>query len=206
MFKYIFRWITIALVLSLWTTVPATAEEPSRAFRQKNHLIINEPPAWFLNGYFIAREKNPTYIFGPVADFVRVLGGTSTWLIEDLELKRVQAASAERKTPEYTLYLEVKTSQRLEYWIFVVLPYRNAQEWFDARRAFHGRKAEAYYRDTQMNLENAAGQGIKIKAELRFFIESGQTSVLVPENIIMGKYRYMPVFDLFAGFLMKPGR
>jgi len=152
-----------------------------------------------LEGYFIAREKNPGYIFGTVQDFVRTLGGTTTWLIEDLELKRVGLASAEGKNPEYSLFLEAVSPQGTEYWVFVVLPHENAQAWFDARRAYHGRKAADYYGKTQSELEHALNQGIKIKAELRFLIERGDISLLVPEDEIRSRYKFQPVFDLSAG-------
>jgi hypothetical protein len=120
-------------------------------------------------------------------------------LIEDLELKRVELASVEGKNPEYSLYLEAVSPQRTQYWIFVVLPYESAQAWFDARRAYHGRKAEGYYGKTQSELEHALGQGIKIKAELRFLIEKGDLSLQSPEDAIMNRYKFQPVFDLNSG-------
>ena len=75
---------------------------------------------------------------------------------------------------------------------------------FDARRAFHGRKASGYYGETQRQLEHALRQGLKIKAELRFFIEKGATSLQVPEDVIMGEYNIQPIFDLGAGSRMDP--
>jgi hypothetical protein len=97
------------------------------------------------------------------------------------------------------LFLEAVSPQGTEYWVFVVLPHENAQAWFDARRAYHGRKAEGYYGKTQSELERALGQGIKIKAELRFLIERGDISLLVPEDTIMSRYKFQPVFDLNSG-------
>jgi hypothetical protein len=94
------------------------------------------------------------------------------------------------------LYLEAVSPESTEYWVFVVLPYESAQAWFDARRAYHGRKAEGYYGDTQRELESAYNQGLKVKAELRFLIENGMTSVKVPEDVIMNRFKFQPVFDL----------
>jgi primosomal replication protein N len=125
-------------------------------------------------------------------------------LIEDLELKRVGLASAEGKNPEYSLFLEAVSPQGTEYWVFVVLPHENAQEWFDARRAYHGRKAADYYGRTQSELEQALNQGIKIKAELRFLIERGDISLLVPEDEIRSRYKFQPVYDLSAGRWLDP--
>jgi len=201
--KWFLLMLTIMLT-SLMITPLVVAAESSKTFRQKNGLLAYAPPVWFLQGYFIAREKNPGYIFGTVQDFVRTLGGTTTWLIEDLELKRVELASVEEKNPEYSLFLEAVSPQSTEYWVFVVLPHESAQAWFDARRAYHGRKAEGYYGKTRSELERALSQGIKIKAELRFLIERGDISLLVPEDEIRSRYKFQPVFDLSAGRWLDP--
>ena len=199
MLKRCFLLMSMLLLTSMMTTPLVVAAESAQSFRQKNGLLAYVPPVWFLQGYFIAREKNPGYIFGTVQDFVRTLGGTTTWLIEDLELKRVELASVEGKNPEYSLYLEAVSPQSTQYWIFVVLPYESAQAWFDARRAYHGRKAEGYYGKTQSELERALSQGLKIKAELRFLIEKGDLSLQSPEDAIMNRYKFQPVFDLNSG-------
>jgi len=187
------------MLASLMVTPTAFAGESAREFRQENGLLAYTPPAWFLEGHFIAREKNPAYVFGPVQDFVLAVGGKTTWLIEDAELKRVEQASAEGESSEYSLFLESVSPERTEYWVFVVLPHESAQAWFDARRAYHGRKAEDYYGKTQSELESALGQGLKIKAELRFFIERGEVSLECPEDEIMKRFKFQPVFDLSGG-------
>lgn len=189
--------IMLAVVISL--NASAAAAESNLRYRQENGLLNFEPPAWFLEGYFIAREKMPAYVFGTVRDLVRVFGGTATWLIEDLELKRLEAAGAKGKTTEYTLFLEVLSPTRTQYWAFVVLPHENAQAWFDARRAFHGSKAKEYYGKTQFELEAAMKSGLKITAEVRFLIEGGDVSLQVPEDIIMNIYHCQPIFDLGQG-------
>ena len=194
-------WLFVSMVMatSLVMSAPVISGASSRDFRQKNGLQIYVPPDWFLNGYFIAREKNPGYVFGPVRKFVRALGGTTTWLIENMELKRLEAAHAEGKKIEYSLYLEAVSSDRTEYWVFVALPYDNAQMWYDARRAYHGRKAKDYYGKTRDELQRALDQGLHISAELRFWIENGETSLKVPEDVIMSRYNVRPVFDLDRG-------
>ncbi|MGD8272341.1 MAG: hypothetical protein PVJ88_07840, partial [Desulfobacterales bacterium] len=127
------------------------------------------------------------------------LGHKTTWLIEDLELKRLEQASADGTTPEYSLFLEAVSPERTAYWVFVTLPHESAEEWFAARRAYHGRKAEGFYGKTQTRLERALGQGLKIKAEIRFFIEKGKISLESPEDIILNKYKFQPIFDLSTG-------
>jgi len=202
MLKQLRIWGLAASILALTgliITPSAVAAESTQAFRQQNGLVAYAPPAWFLEGYFIAREKNPAFVFGPVQDFVRALGDKTTWLIEDLELKRIERTSAGGTNPEYSLYLESVSPERTEYWVFVILPYESAREWFDARRAYHGGKAEGYYGETQGMLERALGQGIKIKAELRFLIDKGEIRLEPPEDLIVDRYKFQPVFDLGAG-------
>ncbi|MGD8344824.1 MAG: hypothetical protein PVI38_06495 [Desulfobacterales bacterium] len=193
--------ITLAAMIMAPAAVGASSAE---AFRQQNGLMSYTPPAWFLKSCFIAREKNPNYVFGPVQDFVAVLGNKTTWLIEDLELDRLEQAAKEGQRSEYSLFLETVTSDGPQYWVFVVLPHDSAQEWFDARRAYHGRKASDYYGETLRQLENAGRQGLKVKAELRFLIEKSVTRLQVPEDIIMDQYNIRPIFDLGAGRRMEP--
>jgi len=187
------------LVANLVITTQVISAESFQAFRQKNGLQAYVPPGRFLSGYFIACEKNPSYVFGPVQNFAEALGGTTTWLIEDMELERLQAASADGKKIEYSIFLEAVSPDRTEYWVFVVLPYESAQAWYDARRAYHGRKAEAYYGKARSELERALSQGLNISAELRFWIENGETSLQTPEGVIMSRYKFQPVFDLATG-------
>jgi hypothetical protein len=175
------RWYLVAsvpIVANLVITAPLVSAEPFRAFRQQNGLQDYVPPEWFLKGYFIAREKNPGYVFGPVQ-----------WLIEDMELERLKAASADGEKIEYSMFLEAVSSDRTEYWVFVVLPYESAQAWYNARRAYHGGKAKGYYGKTR---------------GLRFWIENGETSLQAPEGVIMGRYKFQPVFDLGTGRRLDP--
>ncbi|NQT69138.1 MAG: hypothetical protein HQ552_06110 [Desulfobacteraceae bacterium] len=201
------RWPLVAsmlLLVGLITIPQVVAETSARTFRQQNGLVAYTPPAWFLGGYFIAHEKNPGYVFGPVQDFVSTLGGTTTWLIEDMELIRLEQASADGQNPEYSFFLEVDSPGGTEYWVFVAFPHESAQAWFNARRAFHGRKAEGYYGKTQRKLEHAMRQGLHIKAELRFLIVNGETGLQAPENVIMSRHKFQPVFDLSTGRSLGP--
>lgn len=202
MLKGLISWslaASIIMMANLVITPTTSAGDSAQSFRQKNGLLTFTPPAWFLEGYFIARERNPGYVFGTVQNFVQAMGNTTTWLIEDLELKRLQRALADGTTPEYSLFLEAVSPERTEYWVFVTLPHESAGEWFAARRAYHGRKAEGYYGKTQTMLERALSQGLKIKAEIRFFIEKGKISLESPEDIILNEYKFQPIFDLRKG-------
>lgn len=196
------KWcLIVSMVMATGLVMAArnVSAESFRAFRQQNGLQPYAPPEWFLKGYFIASEKTPGYVFGPVQKFVSALGGHTTWLIEDMELERLKAARANGKKIEYSLYLEADSPGRAEYWVFVALPYDSAQAWYDARRAYHGRKAEGYYGKTRDELDRALNRGLNIKAELRFRIKNGETSLKVPEDVIMNRYGFHPVFDLDTG-------
>jgi hypothetical protein len=195
---------SIIMMTILMITPTANAGDNAQSFRQQNGLLTYAPPAWFLEGYFIAQERNPGYVFGPVQNFVQAMGNTTTWLIEDLELKRLERISSDGTTPEYSLYLEAVSAERTEYWVFVVLPHETAEEWFAARRAYHGRKAEGYYGKTQSMLERAFSQRLKIKAEIRFFIEKGNISLESPEDVILNRFKFQPVFDLSTGHWLDP--
>jgi hypothetical protein len=195
--RYLSASVFMAAILVI--TAPVVSAESVQAFRQKNGLQAYVPPEWFLKAYFIACEKNPRYIFGPVQSFIEALGGTTTWLIEDMELERLKDASANGQKIEYTVFLEAVLPDHMEYWVFVALPFENAQAWYDAKRAYHGRKAEGYYGTTRNELERAQNQGLNINAELRFWIENGKTSLQAPENVIMSKYKFHPIFDLGTG-------
>jgi hypothetical protein len=196
------RWCLLSsmlLVAGLMIIPTAAAAESSQAFRRQNGLLAYEPPVWFLEGHFVAREKDPAYVFGPVKDFVKALGGTTAWLIEDQELKRLDQATAEGKAPEYSLFLEAVWPDHTEYFVFVVLPHENAKAWYDARRAYHGSKTKDYYGETEREVERALQLGLKVKAELRFLIENGDISLQVPEDLIQDRYKFLPVFDLRTG-------
>ena len=192
----------LIMLASVLITTQLSKAESSPTFREENGLQTYNPPEWFLKGYFIAREKNPGYLFGPVQNFVGTLGGKTTWLIEDVELERLQSASANGKKVEYSLFLEVAGPDKTTYWGFVALPYESAQAWYDARRAYHGRKAQQYYGETQGELERALSQGFNVSAELRFWIKDGKASLQSPEDVITKNYKYQPVFDLTTG--LKP--
>jgi len=189
----------VFLLAGLSMAAPAVSGESGQTFRQQNGLQLHVPPEWFLRGSFIAAEKNPRYVFGSVQDLVGALGGTTTWLIEDMELERLEAASAKGKKIEYSLFLEAVSPDHTEYWVFVALPHESAQAWYDARRAYHGSKAEEYYGQTRSELERALNQGLNISAELRFWIVNGETSLQTPEDVIRGRYKLKPVFDLGTG-------
>ena len=112
------RWYLIAsavMAVILVMMVPPISAESNQAFRQKNGLLIHTPPEWFLRGYFIASEKNPGYVFGPVQDFVESLGGKTAWLIEDMEIEHLKAVSTKAEKIEYSLYLEDVSPHHTSY-------------------------------------------------------------------------------------------
>lgn len=196
------RWfwvVTVSMMTSLAVTVHVSSAQTARSFRQENGLQPYAPPEWFLKGYFTAREKDPGYLFGPVENFVGLFGGKTAWLIEDMELERIETAERKGKKIEYSLFLEVATPDQTVYWVFVVLPYESAEAWYNGKRSFHGRKAVAYYGKTRDEIAHALALGFKMSAELRFLIENGEISPQVPENVIFHRYKFRPICDLHTG-------
>ena len=193
-------WIVTAFVLTgLVTTAQVVSAESQGTFREENGLVGYTPPQWFLEGYFVAREKNPNYIFGPVGQFLKTLGCAPTWLIEDTELKRIETASKDGQKIEYSIFLETVSKDQTTYWVFVVFPFQSTQMWYAARRAYHGRKADVYYGKTKDELERASTKGFKVKGELRFRIENNEINCQDPEAVIMGQYNCKPILDLATG-------
>ena len=190
--------LILAVGIGFMLVHEASAETPKN-IRQENGLLVYEPPKWFLNGYFLAREKDPDYLFGTVEDFVKTLDGRPTWLIEDQELERVKMAELDGRKIEYSLYLEEASTHQTAYWVFVVLPYETAEDWYRGRRAYHGRKAETYYGKTRDELKEVLARGCKITGELRFLIEMGELSSQIPEEAIMKRAKCRPVLDLHTG-------
>ncbi|MBI5523391.1 MAG: hypothetical protein HY910_12245 [Desulfarculus sp.] len=188
-----------ALVLVLMLGLHPTAGLASPDFRQQNDLVDFAPPAWFLEGHFVAREVGPHYLFGSVADFVKSLNCPTAWLIEDAEAARQERLAKEGKNFEYTIYLEAAGPAGPVYWVFVVLPHKNAQEWFEERRSYHRSKAKAYYGQTQSGLERAMAEGLTVAGELRFLVEDGQVSLKVPEEVLMQGAKFPARYDLRDG-------
>ncbi|MBI4797912.1 MAG: hypothetical protein HY794_04075 [Desulfarculus sp.] len=188
-----------ALVLVLMLGLHPTAGLASPDFRQQNDLVAFTPPAWFLDGHFVAREVGPRYLFGSVADFVKSLNCPTAWLIEQDEQQRQERLAGQGKNFEYTVYLEAAGPAGPVYWVFVVLPHKNAQEWFDERWSYHKSKAKAYYGQTQSGLEKALAQGLTVGGELRFLVEDGQPSLKVPEDVLMQGGGFPARYDLQDG-------
>ena len=52
-------------------TPPMNAGDSAQSFRQQNELLTLAPPAWFLEGYFVARDPRATEINTEVAFYVK---------------------------------------------------------------------------------------------------------------------------------------
>jgi hypothetical protein len=87
---------SIIMMAILMITPTTSAGDSVKSFRQQNGLLAYAPPTWFLEGYFIARERNPSYVFGTVKNFVQAMGKTTT-------------KSCPRKLPIGQLMRETKT-------------------------------------------------------------------------------------------------
>lgn len=183
----------------LLATTTAGAGPAGSSFREQNDLLPFTPPDRFLAGHFVAREVQPRYLFGSVAEFAASLGQSATWLIETAEQERQERLAREGKQFEYTIYLEAPGPQGPRYWVFVVLPHQSAREWFEERWSYHKSKTKEFYGQTQSGLERAMADGFVISGELRFLVEDGQPSLQVPEEMLLREHKFSPRYDLGEG-------
>ncbi len=69
-------------------------------------------------------------------------------------------------------------------------------EW---RRVFHRSKAQEEYGAVDAALEQAAGRGFPVDAELRFIEIGGDLILKKPEDFLTGDLKMKPVYDLKRG-------
>jgi hypothetical protein len=69
-------------------------------------------------------------------------------------------------------------------------------EW---RRVFHRSKAQEEYGAVDASLEQAAGSGFPVDAELRFIEIGGDLILKKPEDFLTGDLKMKPVCDLKGG-------
>jgi hypothetical protein len=191
------------LAVSAPALAQGSANDPAQAaasdFRAQNDLVAYEPPPWFLQGAFVARENEPRFVFASPEQFARSLGCPTAWLIEAAELKRLERVAKKGEPMEYSLYLEAKQPSGTVYWMFVALPYQSAQEWFQDRWTYHRSKAEGFYGKTQAGLQQAAAAGMWPKGELRYLVIDGQVSLEPPEELLTRQMSFPAVYDLAEG-------
>jgi hypothetical protein len=188
-----------ALALAAVAVAVVPAPDQAQVFREQNELVAYEPPAWFLQGSFVARENEPRYIFASAEQFARSLDCPTAWLIEAAELKRLERVAKAGQTMEYSLYLEARQPSGTVYWMFVVLPYQNTKEWFQDRWSYHRTKTEEFYGKTQAGLQKAAEAGFAPKGELRYLVIDGQLSLDPPEDLLIRQMGFPAVYDLAEG-------
>lgn len=114
--------VILAALIAMLLAAPAWAAPAGPSFREQNDLVHFDPPEWFFKGHFVAREVQPRYLFGSVADFAKGLGQT-IWFIEQPEQER---RAKEGNSFEYTVYLEQTGPSGPRYWVFVMLPHKSA--------------------------------------------------------------------------------
>jgi hypothetical protein len=169
--------------------------EGAAKLRGQNGLTAFAPPEAFLAGNFLADETDPAYIFGKVRDFAKSLPCPTAWLIEEAELKRIQNRGAQAGPVEYSIYLEADCAGKVAYYIFVDRSL-NPTQWLEWRRQFHKTKADPHYKDAKASLDQAAGKGFAVDAELRFVALDGELLMKRPEDVLAGELKFRPIYDL----------
>lgn len=195
--------LVLGCLIAIACSAPARAAGPSSKaleLRRANELSLFTPPPAFLDGYFLADEMEPSYLFGTVKAFASSLKNPTAWLIEESEKTRLEKSGKDAPPPEYTLYLEEDCPDGVVYYVFVDFSAMTAKQWIDWRRQFHKNKAEGEYGATRDRLEKAAAEGMKAGGELRFVMRNGElTGGKTPEAVLSQDLAFPPVYDLKLG-------
>jgi hypothetical protein len=187
----------MGLVLSapIWA-----ASEQAVKLRNQSALSDYAPSEAFLSGNFVADEIEPGYIFGKVKDFVKSRSCPTVWLIEEGEKKRIEGKDRQSGPLEYSVYLEEDCPGKVTYYVFVDRSHTDIAQWMQWRQQFHGRsKTEPLYGNAKTGLEQAAQKGFSVVAELRFMESNGELSLKKPEELLIGEFKFQPIYDLKQG-------
>lgn len=193
------------LVLTCLTAPLPAAATSSRAqeLRTANGLVPFTPPDAFLDGFFLADEMEPCFLFGSVKDFAASRTCAVTWLIEEGEKARIAKPRKPDSPLEYTLYLEEDCPTApggVTHYVFVDQSAMTPRQWIDWRRQFHKNKAEGEYGATRDRLEKAVAEGMKVGGELRFIMRNGELAGgKTPEDVLRQELAFAPCYDLKQG-------
>jgi hypothetical protein len=167
--------------------------------RALNGLGDFTPPETFLNSNFIADELDPQYVFGKIKDFRKSRSCPTAWLIEEGQKERVKNRQDASVPFEYTLYLEEDCPGKVVYYVFVDRSQNKAGQWLEWRKVFHKSKTEEEYGAAGAALEQAAGKGFPVDAELRFVEIGGELILKKNEDFLKGDLKIKPLYDLKQG-------
>lgn len=192
--------VLIGLATLVASALPATAQsDRAKALRQELGYVPYTPPAAFLDGFFIADETKPAFLFGPVSDFVAKRACPAHWVIEEAELERRNARDPANPLFEYTLALEEDCPQGVVHYVFVDQSAMNPKQWIEWRRQFHKNKAEPEYADAVARLAKAVGDGFPVTGELRFVLRDGVLDPASPQAILPTALSCPARYDCEAG-------
>lgn len=191
--------VSAAFFFALGT--PGALAESAKASQVRGALGLSpmDPPKAFLDGYFIADETKPAYLFGPVKDFVASRTCPVTWLIEDAEKERISRRDPANPVFEYTLYLEQDCPAGVTDFVFVDQSAMNPKQWIEWRRQFHKNKAEPEYADAVARLEKAIAAGFPVTGEMRFVLSDGELSPAPLQELLPTGLSCPPRYDCAKG-------
>jgi len=193
--------LLVSALLLLGPAAPASAvTEKAAALRAAGDLVPYTPPDAFLAGSFLADEREPGFLFGPVSDFAASRKCPVTWLIEQGEKDRIAKPATPDSPLEYTLYLEEDCPDHVRYDVFVDQSAMTPKQWISWRQQFHKNKAEGEYGQTRDRLEKAVADGMRIGGELRFIMLDGELTLgKTPEACLGPDFAFEPIYDLKQG-------
>ena len=172
------------------------ASAKATALRQANGLVALTPTEKFLAANFVADERNPAFVFGPVQAFAASRKCPTTWLCEGDRKPPAEVGSKDMPM-EYTIYLEEDCPDKVVYYVFIDQSNLTPQQWIEWRQRFHfsGKTQEAYG-PTKSKLEKACEQGCGFNAELRFIQKDGELLHTSPEEFLRADPKFAPLYDL----------
>jgi hypothetical protein len=189
-----------AICVILVPLIPVwAASDSALKLRAQNGLCDFMPLEPFLNGNFVADEIEPQYVFGKVKDFWKSRSCPTNWLIEEGQRERLKNRDKLSGAFEYTLYLEEDCPGKVVYYIFVDRSLCKPGQWMEWRKTFHRSKAEEEYGAAGAVLEQAAGSGFPVDAELRFIEIGGDLILKKPEDFLTFDLKVNPIYDLKQG-------
>lgn len=188
--------ILALLLLVVHAGAALAASDKAMALRLANGLTAFTPPDIFLAGNFVADERNPAFVFGPVKAFAASRKCPTAWLIDAGDKNLLATQGSRENLAEYTLYLEEDCPDKVIYYVFIDQSGLSPQQWFEWRQRFHKSKAEPAYAQALSKLEQACKEGCGFIAELRYIQKNGEPLPQTPESVLKTDLHFAPLYDL----------
>ncbi len=191
--------VSAAVVLILGVCQALAQSVRAKELRQSLGLAPIQPSQAFLDGFFIADESRPAFLYGPVGTFAASRTCPVAWLLEDAEKERISRREPGNPVFEYTVYLEQDCPDGVTHFVFVDQSAMNPRQWIEWRRQFHKNKAEPEYADAVTRLEKAIAHGFPVSGEMRFVLRDGELAPGSLQDLLPSGFSCPPRYDCEQG-------